>query len=220
VSQARSAALPLLLAATATACACSKDKDEGPEPPPITAAWSDDFERSEIGSDWRATSGAYQLVNGALNAQGALNHPLWLRRKLPRDASIEIDVWSTSPDGDIKVELYGDGRSFDPDQGAYTATAYVAVMGGWKNSKSQIARLDEHGKNLAKRPGRAVEPNKRYHWKLVRRAGRLDWFVDDMATPFLSFDDPSPLEGAGHEYFAIDNWQTDTWFDNLRIAPL
>lgn len=199
---------------------CGKGKEEGPEPPPIAAAWSDDFERSELGPDWRATGAGYQLVNGAVNAQGALNHPLWLRRKLPRDASIELDCWSTSPDGDIKVELYGDGRSFDPDQGGYLATAYVAVMGGWRNSKSQIARLDEHGKDVAARRGPPVEPNKRYHWKFVRRGGRLDWFVDDMATPFLTLEDPRPLAGAGHEYFAIDNWQTDTWFDNLRIIPL
>jgi hypothetical protein len=210
----RALALMLLVSA------CSKKADEGPEPPPIAAAWSDDFERSELGGDWRATGGGYQLVNGAINAQGAFNHPLWLRKALPRDASIELDAWSTSPDGDIKVELYGDGRSFDPDQGRYTATSYVAVMGGWKNSKSQIARLDEHGKDIVATSSPRVEPNKRYHWKFVRKGNRLDWFVDDMTTPFLSLDDPKPLEGAGHQHFAFDNWQTDTWFDNLRITAL
>lgn len=208
-------ALALLLLVTG----CSKGRQEGPEPPPITAAWSDDFERSELGGDWRATGGGYHLVNGAVNAQGAFNHPLWLRKKLPRDAAIELDAWSTSPDGDIKVELWGDGRSFDPDRGGYTATSYVAVMGGWRNSKSQIARLDEHGRDVAARARPPVEPNRRYHWKFVRQGGRLDWFVDDMTTPFLSLDDPRPLEGAGHEYFGFDNWQTDTWFDNLRISP-
>jgi hypothetical protein len=199
--------------------ACSKGHEEGPEPPPVTGTWSDDFERSELGNDWRATGGGYQLVNGAVNAQGAFNHPLWLRKKLPRDAAIELDVWSTSPDGDIKVELWGDGRSFDPDQGRYTATSYVAVMGGWKNSKSQIARLDEHGKDVAARSQPRVEPNRHYHWTFVRQGSRLDWFVDDTTTPFLTLEDPHPLEGPGHEHFALVNWQTDTWFDNLRITP-
>ena len=202
--------------------ACGGQKEEKPAPPaePITAAWSDDFERADVGPDWHATGGSYALVNGALNAVGAHNRPLWLRRALPRDAVIELDAWSTSPDGDIKVELYGDGKSYDPNKGGYTATSYVAVMGGWKNSKSQIARMDEHGKDIVSRAAPKVEPNKKYHWKFVRKGGRLDWFVDDMETPFLTLEDPEPLEGAGHQHFAVGNWETDTWFDNLRVTPL
>lgn len=198
----------------------SKKAEDPPAAPAITAEWSDDFERAELGPDWNATGEGYALVNGALNAQGAHNRPLWLRRALPRDAVIELDAWSTSPDGDLKVELYGDGKSYDPNKGGYTSTSYVAVMGGWKNSKSQIARLDEHGKDIASRPSPKVEPNKKYHWKFVRKGGRLDWFVDDMETPFLTLEDPQPLEGPGHAHLAIGNWETDTWFDNLRITPL
>jgi hypothetical protein len=198
---------------------CKEHRDRPPPPPAITAEWTDDFERAELGPDYKATSDVYALVNGALSAQGAHNRPLWLRRALPRDAVVEVDAWSTSPDGDIKVELYGDGRSYDPDQGGYQSTAYVAVMGGWKNSKSQIARLDEHGKDIVSRTGPRVEKGKRYHWKFVRQGSRLDWFVDDMETPFLTLDDPHPLEGDDHAFFAFDNWETDTWFDNLRIAP-
>ncbi|HTE51227.1 MAG TPA: hypothetical protein VK698_10195 [Kofleriaceae bacterium] len=209
--------LAAVLAAAALAGGCKqKDADE---PAPITAAWTDDFERSDLGSDWRATSDVYQLVNGALSARGAHNHPLWLRRALPRDAVIELDVWSNTPDGDIKVELYGDGRSFDKDGGRYTSTGYVAVMGGWSNSKSILARGDEHGTALVERRSPKVEPGKRYHWKLVRRGGRIEWFVNDMTSPFLTLGDPSPLDGPGHRYFAVDNWESDSWFDNLRIAP-
>ena len=46
------------------------------------------------------------------------------------------------------------------------------------------------------------------------------YFHQGTPTPFLMLDDPSPLEGAGHEYFAFNNWETDTWFDNLTITPL
>ena len=41
-----------------------------------------------------------------------------------------------------------------------------------------------------------------------------------MTTPFLELDDKQPLEKDGHEYFALNNWETDTWFDNLVITPL
>jgi hypothetical protein len=209
------AAAALLVAAAA----CKRGDEQGAEPPPITAPWTDDFERPDIGDDWTTSATSYQLVNGALSARGARNRPLWLRRKLPRDAVIELDVWSNTPDGDIKVELYGDGRSYDRDGGRYTSTGYVVVMGGWNNSKSIVARGDEHGRDLVERNQPKVEQGKRYHWKIVRRGGRVEWFVNDMTAPFLALTDPAPLEGPGHEYFAIANWESDSWFDNLRIAP-
>jgi hypothetical protein len=192
--------------------------------PPITAPWSDDFERTNLGDDYYATSEVYQLMNGALGAKGAYNHPLWLRKPLPERAVIELDVWSNSPDGDIKVEFFGDGKSHAHNKGAYRATGYVACMGGWSNSKSFLARQDEHGKvgeDLVVRTQPKVELGKRYHWKIVRDGARVDWFVDDMNTPFLSYDDKKgPLSGPGNAYFGINNWQSDSWFDNLSISPM
>ena len=81
------------------------------DPPPITEAWTDDFERSKVGGNYYRTGGNYHLKDGELRIQGAYNHPMWLRKKLPRDVSIELDTWSSSKDGDIKVEFFGDGRS-------------------------------------------------------------------------------------------------------------
>src|SRR5262245_6465955 len=111
-----------------------------PDPPAITAPWIDTFDRAELGPDWLATGDGYALREGQLDVQGAHNHPVWLRRRLPRDVVIELDCSSGSPDGDLKIELYGDGHSFDPDQGRYMASGYVLIMGGWKNDRSIIAR--------------------------------------------------------------------------------
>ncbi len=190
------------------------------DPPPITETWTDDFDRSEIGGNYYRTGGNYSLKDGELRVQGAYNHPMWLRKKLPRDVSIELDTWSNSRAGDIKVELFGDGRSHAHNKGAYTSSGYVAIMGGWSNSKSILARQQEHGKEMAERREPKVVPGKRYHWKIVRKGNRLDWYVDDMTTPFLSYEDRSPLEGPGHEYFGFDNWESDVGYDNLRIEPL
>lgn len=191
------------------------------EPPPIDQSYLDDFARAGLGPDYNRTGTGYRIVDGALNARGAHNHPLWLARKLPPgDLQIDLDAWSTSPDGDIKVELYGDGRSFDPDGNRYTATGYVLVFGGWKNSKSIITRMDEHGGEMSSRTSPRVVAGQRYHWRIVRRAGTIEWFVDDMTTPFLRYQDPQALGGLGHEYFAFNNWETDTWFDNLLIKRL
>lgn len=192
---------------------------------PIRSTFEDDFERGSLGENYFATTDNYQLVNGALSAKGAFNHPLWLTKKLPRNVSIEFDAWSNSSDADIKVELFGDGQSHaaTKEKVAYKATGYVAVLGGWANSNSLLARRDEHGKpgvDLEQRKLPKVVVGQRYHWKLTRVGNTLSWFVDNMETPFLRLDDKSPLEGVSQAYFAFNNWQSDSWFDNLRITPL
>lgn len=190
------------------------------DPPPVTEEWQDTFDRDDIGGDYYKSGSGYMLENGALSARGAHNHPLWLRKKLPHDVRIELDAWSNSPDGDIKVEFLGDGKSFDPDAGRYMATGYEVIFGGWHNAKSIIARLDEHGKDMAGRADVKVVPRQHYHWKIERSGNKVSWWIDDMKTPFLVYDDPHPLEGNGHEFFGFNNWENDTWFDNLVITPL
>jgi Farnesoic acid 0-methyl transferase len=208
-------ALFLAMSSALTASAC-KVKD----PPPIAQAWSDGFERDDIGGNWRATGAGYRIVDGELSARGAKNHPLWLRKKVPAEVRIEFDAWSNESRGDIKVEVFGDGSSFDPDGGGYVASGYELIFGGWHNSKSMIARLDEHGNDQVQRSDVKVVAKQKYRWRIERSRQRLSWFIDDMTTPFLSYDDPSPLQGDGHDFFAINNWETDTYFDNLIITPL
>ena len=189
------------------------------EQPPITETWRFDFDAG-LRDVFYVTGDGYRAAHGALSARGAHNHPLWLRRKLPRDVRIDFDAWSTEPRGDIKVEVFGDGHSYDPDGGRYTATGYEVIFGGWYNSKSIIARLDEHGTDMVQRSEPKVAANRHYHWRIERRRNTLTWFVDDLTTPFLRYEDPRPLDGAGHEYFGFNNWEADTWFDNLVISPL
>jgi hypothetical protein len=185
---------------------------------PLDAPFSDGFERGDVGSDWLDTGGVYKTTGGALTVRNAHNHPLWLRRKLPANVVVELDATSHSPDGDLKVELMGDGESFDPDQGRYDTTSYMFVFGGWHNSMSIIGRLGEHEEAVkASRRGPPVEPNRTYHWKIIKRGGVLDWQID--GHPFLQYLDPQPLSGAGHQFFAINNWEADVSYDNISIRP-
>jgi hypothetical protein len=210
-------AVPLLVLPVLALAACKRAPAE-----PISAAWSDDFERAALGADWHATDAeAYRITGGELNVQGAYNHPLWLRRAIPRDAVIEFDAKSMTTTGDIKVEAWGNGKHHAASKAKvqYTASGYVFIMGGWGNSKSIIAKRSEHGKDVVERSDFKVEPGKTYRWKIVRKGNRIDWYVDDMTTPFLSLDDAAPLEGDAQRYFAFSNWESDLWFDNLTIAP-
>jgi hypothetical protein len=186
--------------------------------PAITEPFADDFERAEVGPTWNNTGAEYRIAEGRLNIANAHNHPLWLRRRLPRDVVVDLDVMSKSPEGDLKIELFGDGVSFDPDGNRYDPTGYIFVFGGWGNDRSIIGRLGEHDdaeKVQRKQP--KVEPGRTYHWTITRKGGQLDWKVD--GAPFLAWTDPAPLGGEGHEYLGVNDWQTDIYFDNLRIQP-
>ena len=206
----------------ALACSLLVGLAAGCKPKPPTGGtplFADTFDRDQIGAEYTDTAppGVYRTDGGALAVRGAFNHPLWLRRELPRDVVIELDAWSDSPEGDIKVELFGDGKSFAQSV-EYTSTGYVLIHGGWKNSLSALCRQDEHAHDRRVRKDVKVLPGRHYHYVITRRGSRVEWFIDgDLA---LDLDEPAPLEGAGHRHFGFDNWQTPVHFDNLTIRPL
>jgi hypothetical protein len=211
-----------VLLATALALAGCQAGD-----PSLGSGFTDRFDRADIGSDWYNSGGPYRLANGQLEFDHVHNHALWLRRRLPRDVRIACDATAHSPDGDVKVELDGDGKSFESDEAVqkdlvYTATGYVFIFGGWHNQLSTLARQNEHGWQVRNgTPSRQwphVEPGRTYHWVIERRGNHLAWSIDGQ--PFLALDDPEPLDGPGHDHFGFDGWESDVSFDNLTIDPL
>lgn len=100
--------------------------------------YTDDYsDRTTVERNYFTNGGDWRTVNGQLLAPGVKNNPLWLKAKLPRDVVVEFDVRSESPEGDIKCEIFGDGLDH--------ASGYVLIHGGWNNTVSVIARMDEHG---------------------------------------------------------------------------
>lgn len=214
---------------------------------PVTASvpYQDDFSsRDNLARNYWSTGGDWRVVNGELVSPGVKNNPLWLQASLPEDVAVEFDVRSESPEGDIKVEIFGDGLNH--------ASGYVLIHGGWNNRLSVIARLDEHGTSLPdlerkarkiaeekKLPGTGVveagvfrddthmrveaspypvQMGRMYHWRIERRGSLIRWSID--GKPFMQFDDPFPLRGKGHDRFGFSSWEAQLYFDNLRILPL
>lgn len=217
----------------------------GPAPTTTTVPYRQDFsDPGVVQRDFFSTGGFWRVVQGQLLSPGVKNNPLWLQAVLPQNVAVEFDVRSESPEGDIKVEFFGDGTDH--------ASGYVFIHGGWNNTLSIIARLDEHGMSLdalrhearleAERRGsqnaglvetgvfRAdthmrveakpypVEQGRTYHWRIERRGSLLRWSID--GKPFMEFDDPLPLVGVGHDRFGFSSWESQLFFDNLKIEPL
>jgi hypothetical protein len=196
--------------------------------PALTETFTDEFERKRVGDDYFATSAEYRIENGRLCVQGARNHPLWLRRRLPKNARIQVEAQAGSPHGDIKLEAWGDGQAAATRISYTDATSYLGIFGGWQNRYHVLARLDEHAPD---RPEVVIEPEsndprrqpvragQRYRLKLERSDGRtLRFWVDDVE--ILSFSDPLPLQGTGHDHFAFNDWETPVCFDHLVVEPL
>jgi hypothetical protein len=196
--------------------------------PQLTTEFSDQFERRLLGLSWRPTAARWRIRDGQLCVQNARNHPVWLKKRLPVNARVEFDATSHAPEGDIKAEFWGDGRSAAQHVSYEKATSYLAIFGGWKNSFHVLARINEHAPDrpeIRLVPGSddprklPVTPERSYHFKVERNDGRtVRWFVDDVE--ILAYEDDAPLHGPGHEYFGFNNWEVRVCFDNLKITPL
>jgi hypothetical protein len=141
---------------------------------------------------------------------------------------IEFVATSSSPNGDIKAEVWGDGASAAKGASYVDATSYIVIFGGWKNSLHVLARLNEHGSNrleLRLVPGsddprtQPVAEGRSYRIEIERSDGRTVRFtVDD--TLIHSFDDPEPLHGPGHDHFGFNDWEVPVCFDDVLVTPL
>jgi hypothetical protein len=201
-------ALASLVLVVAAGCKVEKLPPAGP--------FADDFDRAQLGDNWLVTGGNWRIVDGAVVIDHGHNHPLWLKKPIPEDAVIELDCWSNDPAGDLKVEAWGDGKSFATTL-EYTATSYVFIFGGWHNTFDVIAREEEHGWDRKQRADVHVEPGRKYHWRISRKGKHIDWSVDGQ--PLLSYDDPHALRGAEHSYFGFNDWEAELHFDNVKVTP-
>ena len=196
-------------------------------PARIDRLFTDSFQRPDLGSDYVNTGGPYRLEHGKLVFENAHNHPLWLARRLPDDVRVDGDVTPLSADGDVKVELFGDGKSFESDEAVqkdlqYTDTGYIFIFGGWRNQLSTLVKEREHAwqydPSVPRRRDVRAEPGRTYHWTIFKRGGHLAWFMDGQL--FLAWEDPAPLHGDGHDRFCFTGWEAGAAYANLRIAPL
>lgn len=188
--------------------------------------FQDNFDRPTIGKQWWTNRpGRWKIKYDAKTKQGKLcveqarNNHLFLKARHPEEIIVEVDAWGLEKDGDLKVEVFSDGR--------YAKTGYVLVQGGWHNALSIIDRMDEHRKDRRVKRNKdgtpMVKKDKKYHWKIVvKKTGtgskQVSWYVDGAL--YLTYKDKMGLGGKQHAHFAFGNWIANACYDNLRIyAP-
>jgi hypothetical protein len=183
----------------------------------------------ELGPNWRqAQTNVWHIENGRLCGQNARNHGVWLNRIIPVNARIEFEAIAENPDGDLKAEIWGDGQSHATQATYNNATSYLTILGGWKNKFHVLARVNEHApdrreikvdKDSDDPKDHPVSVGQIYRFKIERNDGHtVRWAVNGL--DMLSYDDPSPLAGMGHDHFGFNDWEVKVCFDNVKVTPL
>ena len=175
---------------------------------------------------WHNTGGeaTWSLQSGVIRSDGATNRPLWLMSpRLQSHVRVEFKARTLSEQGELRFEIFGDGEHHE--------SGYVLVFGAWGHMAHIIARMDEHwsdagatGVELTEQARSmtlkdvTVEPGRWYAMSIVRTDAELRWFVDGEL--LLSYLDPEPLSGVGHDHFGISSWSSSVEVTNLRVVPL
>ena len=190
---------------------------------------SGEQEPDELGPNWtQIGTHAWHIENGWLCGQNIHNHGVWLNKVLPVNARIEFDAKSDSEDGDLKTEVWGDGKSAATGVSYTNATSYLVVFGGWHNTFHVIARLNEHGtdRKEIKVDKESDDPRQKpvsrgqgYHFKVERNDGKtVRWSIDGVEME--TFPDDKPLAGVGHDHFGFNDWEVKVCFDNVKVTPI
>jgi hypothetical protein len=198
----------VLVTGAMAACLPSERPARGGVSP--TTPFVDAFDDGDLRGRYFLQGGSWRVVDGALTTLGDRNLPLWLDLALPKNVRIEVDVTSMATAVDAKVEVFGDGVRHE--------SGYIVIVGGWNNTLSGIARLDEHER------GRVMnrthhEQGRTYHLVVQRVDGAtLELLVDGERV--ASYRDAAPLWGPGHDRFAFSGWESEVTFDHLKITAL
>jgi hypothetical protein len=206
----RTIAVLVLLAIVGGGAACARKKKPGAATIEGLAGggevFSDDFQRDKPGDRWTQRSGKWDVKDGWLHCAGDKNEGIWLNVPLPDRVRVEFDARSQSEDGDLKFEIFATDQRHQ--------AGYIVIMGGWKNTVSIIARLNEHGEDRIEKD-LSVEKGRTYRFAAVRTDGTLSWFVDGRLV--AQYPDEDPIRG---RYFGFNDWATDVYFDNLKVFRL
>ncbi|MBI1948037.1 MAG: hypothetical protein HYS27_20265 [Deltaproteobacteria bacterium] len=180
-----------------------------PRAPAAPEPFHDEFERGALGARYRA-AGSWRVVDGALSSLGDHNQPLWLEVALANNVRVEFTAWSRSPAVDTKIEIFGDGLRHE--------SGYIVILGGWQNTISAIARLDEHERGRVELK-KKWEQGRRYRWTVQRTDGKtLELLIDGERV--LAYADPAPLFGPRNDRLAFTSWESEVFYDDLVITPL
>jgi len=178
-----------------------------PAPAPKRGKWTlvfqDDFERAELGEDWRVADGNFRIEDGHVVGRG---YGLFIEREFAGDQRLEYDAWvdpgQTACDLDALLSVTAPKKWRGGD-------GYLFQFGGWGNTVNAVLKEKTR---VYKGSAPNIQPGKRHHIVCEKAGRRLRWRIDgklvaDYEDPF----DPLPGKRLGFLIDTVGN------IDNVKV---
>lgn len=168
-----------------------------------TLAFSDDFKRSELGSNWKVLSGNWTVDNDCLITRG--EGTIMVAKKFPGLQKVTFNATVTPNPGvsDISPFIQSD------DKGLYGG--YLLQFGGNYNSMSCVKRMG----NYVKTSRDVIEPGKT-HAVIAEYDGVNVRLIVDGKT-VVQYPEPRPLVGEGHERVGLYVYEGTVKISDFKV---
>lgn len=162
----------------------------------------DDFERTEIGSDWREVEGA-SIVNGRMRLVGTVNARI--SRGFKPDIRLEFDGWALDgvPPCDMSATLCG---------GEDVGWGYLLGFGARWNHANHLVGPGVSFADL--KPPFVIEHGKKYHCVAQKEGKQISYTVNGRKLFDVRTEDP--IGGPGFDLAGVITW-TGMEVDNVRV---
>ena len=165
-------------------------------------AFQDEFNRNELGADWKIVRGNWQIKNGALSGRG---DAVYINRKFPGDQKLEFDAW-VNPD-QSPCDL--DGILGDMDMSPYGNKGYLFAFGTYGNNFSKINR---NKTQIVKIASPVIVTGKRHHVVCEKSGSNLLWKIDGKVV--ATYQEPFQSLNGNYIGFYIDSAGQ---IDNVKV---
>ena len=166
-------------------------------------AWTDDFERAELGADWKILNGSWSVKEGQLVTAGGA---ILSARKFPGMQRVEFQATVTPNPGMSDLSPF-----IQCGPGGHSS-GYLLQFGGNNNTQNSIQRK---GSVLAKNSDVLIEAGKVYNVVAEFDGSTVRLKVDGRTV--IQHADPQPLVGPANEQFGLYVHAGTVKIDQIKV---